>query len=181
MGRGAHTVNVVPPPGARRAGPGGRGQLGGDAAVASGLRRRDRSPTRSGSSASRTSTSSAGSARGGSTCWSMPWPPGPWPTSRRRPGGTGALRAAPTDRRARSVAVVLPRPQLLRAGPASRRTEWHAWHLAYSARHLQRARGRDERAAIVHGLWDGAGAVWARHPRYRRTVGEYAPEPPVAR
>ena len=33
---------------------------------------------------------------------------------------------------------------------------WILWHLAYSARRLQLAHGREERLAILHGLWDGA-------------------------
>ena len=38
------------------------------------------------------------------------------------------------------------------------RPSWHVWYLAYSARHLQRANGREQRKAILHGLWDGSGA-----------------------
>ena len=49
---------------------------------------------------------------------------------------------------------------------------WHAWHLAYSLRRLQRARGRAERTAIAHGLWDGARGRLGEHPRYGRRVGE---------
>jgi len=55
------------------------------------------------------------------------------------------------------------------------RLSWYAWHLAYSARHLQRARSRDERSAIVHGLWDGALGRLGEHPDYGRRVGEYGP------
>jgi len=55
------------------------------------------------------------------------------------------------------------------------RPSWYAWHLAYSARHLQRARSRDERSAIVHGLWDGARGRLGQHPDYVRRVGEYGP------
>ena len=55
------------------------------------------------------------------------------------------------------------------------RPSWYAWHLAYSARHLQRARSRDERSAIVHGLWDGAWGRLGQHPDYTRRVGEYGP------
>ncbi len=55
------------------------------------------------------------------------------------------------------------------------RPSWYAWHLAYSARHLQRARSRDERSAIVHGLWDGALGRLGQHPDYVRRVGEYGP------
>ncbi len=53
------------------------------------------------------------------------------------------------------------------------RPSWYAWHLAYSARHLQHARSREERAAIVHGLWDGARGRLGEHPDFVRRVGEY--------
>lgn len=49
---------------------------------------------------------------------------------------------------------------------------WIAWHLAYSARHLQKARSGAERSAIVHGLWDGARGRLGENPHYRRAVGE---------
>ena len=52
------------------------------------------------------------------------------------------------------------------------RPNWFAWHLVYSARHLQLARSRSERWAIVHGLWDGARGRLGENPRYGRTVGE---------
>ncbi len=51
---------------------------------------------------------------------------------------------------------------------------WKAWHLVYSARHLQAARGPAERSAIVHGLWDGIRGRLGENPRYRRRAGEYA-------
>jgi len=50
---------------------------------------------------------------------------------------------------------------------------WYAWHLAYSARRLQRA-GPAERRAILHGLYDGARGVLGEHPRYARRTGEVA-------
>ncbi len=56
------------------------------------------------------------------------------------------------------------------------RPSWYAWQLAYSARHLHRARSRAERAAIVHGLWDGAFRRMGENPRYRRRVGEFGSE-----
>jgi len=56
------------------------------------------------------------------------------------------------------------------------RPSWYAWHLAYSARHLQASRSADERRAIVRGLWDGARGRLGRHPRYGRGAGEYTPE-----
>jgi GT2 family glycosyltransferase len=49
---------------------------------------------------------------------------------------------------------------------------WHAWHLAYSTRKLQRARSGAERAAIAHGLWDGMRGRLGENPRYGRRVGE---------
>lgn len=55
------------------------------------------------------------------------------------------------------------------------RPSWYAWHLLYSARHLQLAHSRDERSAIVHGLWDGARGRLGQHPDYVRRVGEYGP------
>ncbi len=55
------------------------------------------------------------------------------------------------------------------------RPSWYAWHLVYSARHLQRAHSRHERSAIVHGLWDGARGRLGQHPDYVRRVGEYGP------
>jgi hypothetical protein len=56
------------------------------------------------------------------------------------------------------------------------RPSWYAWHLAYSVRHLQMAGSRDARAAIIHGLWDGSRGRMGKHPRYGRQVGEFAPE-----
>ena len=55
------------------------------------------------------------------------------------------------------------------------RPSWYVWQAAYSARHLQRAAGRDERAAIVHGLWDGLLGRMGENPRYARSVGEFSP------
>ena len=49
---------------------------------------------------------------------------------------------------------------------------WLLWHLAYSVRHLQKASGRDERRAILHGLWDGARGQFGENPHYGRTEGE---------
>ena len=55
------------------------------------------------------------------------------------------------------------------------RPSWLAWHLAYAARHLQAARGAAERSAIAHGLWDGLRGRLGRNPAYTRAAGEYAP------
>jgi GT2 family glycosyltransferase len=54
------------------------------------------------------------------------------------------------------------------------RLSWHAWHLAYSARHLQMATGRHERKAILHGLWDGARGRFGENADYHRSEGEFA-------
>jgi rhamnopyranosyl-N-acetylglucosaminyl-diphospho-decaprenol beta-1,3/1,4-galactofuranosyltransferase len=58
---------------------------------------------------------------------------------------------------------------------------WHLWHLAYSARHLQLAGSRSERSAILRGLWDGARGRMGEDPRFRRQVGEFDPAGPPAR
>lgn len=52
------------------------------------------------------------------------------------------------------------------------RPSWYAWQLAYSARHLQRAGSRAERMAIAHGFWDGARGRMGENSRYGRRVGE---------
>jgi GT2 family glycosyltransferase len=54
------------------------------------------------------------------------------------------------------------------------RPSWHVWNLAFAARHVQKATGREERRAIFHGLWDGARGRLGEHPRYGRTEGEHA-------
>ncbi len=51
---------------------------------------------------------------------------------------------------------------------------WYPWQLAYAARHLQSASGREERLAIVRGLWDGARGRRGEHPSYGRSVGEWS-------
>jgi rhamnopyranosyl-N-acetylglucosaminyl-diphospho-decaprenol beta-1,3/1,4-galactofuranosyltransferase len=51
---------------------------------------------------------------------------------------------------------------------------WHLWNLAYAVRHLQSASGREERVAIVHGLWDGVRGRLGEHPSYGRSVGEWS-------
>jgi hypothetical protein len=53
------------------------------------------------------------------------------------------------------------------------RPGWYAWQVAYAARQLQTARDGAERSAIVNGLWDGARGRLGRHPRYGRRVGEF--------
>ncbi|HTU38744.1 MAG TPA: hypothetical protein VMF35_12170 [Acidimicrobiales bacterium] len=49
---------------------------------------------------------------------------------------------------------------------------WQAWHLAYSARRVQRASSNAERVATLHGLVDGVRRRWGPHPRYVRTTAE---------
>jgi GT2 family glycosyltransferase len=53
------------------------------------------------------------------------------------------------------------------------RPSWYVWQLAYSSRHLQRARSWSERSAIVRGLWHGALGRMGEDPRYGRQVGEF--------
>ncbi len=53
------------------------------------------------------------------------------------------------------------------------RPSWHAWHLVYSLRHLQKAHGPAQRAAILHGLWDGALGRTGQNVRYIRQLGEF--------
>jgi GT2 family glycosyltransferase len=52
------------------------------------------------------------------------------------------------------------------------RPSWHIWHMAYSARHLQKATGNGERRAILQGLWDGIRGRFGENPDYGRTLGE---------
>ena len=52
------------------------------------------------------------------------------------------------------------------------RPSWYVWHLAYSARHLQKAQGPDACRAILRGLWDGVAGHYGEHGHYRRTEGE---------
>ena len=100
--------------------PGRCGQLGGDVAGASGVRSRHRPRIRNGSSGSRTSTSSVGSGREDSTCWSTPCRLGPWPTNRRRPAAPRLMnKHRPTDER-EPWRCLLPRPELHPPRPATR-------------------------------------------------------------
>ncbi len=59
------------------------------------------------------------------------------------------------------------------------RPDWYAWQLAYTARHLQKAGSSAERSAIAHGVLDGLRGRMGENVRYRRRVGEYriGPEP----
>lgn len=51
---------------------------------------------------------------------------------------------------------------------------WHLWQLAYTFRHLQSASGREERLAILRGLWDGLRGRLGEHPYYGRSLGEWS-------
>ena len=53
------------------------------------------------------------------------------------------------------------------------RPSWRVWHLVYSARHLQLAPGSAERSAILHGVWDGFRGRLGQNPAYTRATGEY--------
>ena len=53
------------------------------------------------------------------------------------------------------------------------RPSWYAWHLAYSARQVQKASSGTQRRAIAHGLWDGARGRMGEDARYTRRVGEF--------
>jgi hypothetical protein len=89
-------------------------------------------------------------------------------------GRAGALSAhRPTDEREAWRSYYHARNSILLAQRHGRPT-WHAWHLAYSARHLQKAKGNEERKAIVHGLWDGVRGRFGENPDYGRTVGEHS-------
>ncbi len=57
------------------------------------------------------------------------------------------------------------------------RPSWHAWHLAFAVRQLQKAHGRAQRAAILHGLWDGALGRMGENVRYGRKLGEFGSQP----
>ena len=154
-----------------RAGPGRCGQLGGDVAGATRSSMPASSPTRSGSSVSRTSTSSVGSGREDSTCWSTPCRLGPWPINRRRPAEPEALGPhRPTDERETWRSYYHARNSILLARRHGR-PSWHVWHLAYSARHLQKATGNDERKAILQRPLGRRPRPIRREPRLRPDRG----------
>jgi hypothetical protein len=56
------------------------------------------------------------------------------------------------------------------------RPSWFVWHVVHSARHVQLAGGWPTRWAIVHGLWDGMRGRMGANPRYTRLVGEFDSE-----
>ena len=57
------------------------------------------------------------------------------------------------------------------------RPSWHAWHLAFAVRQLQKAHSRAQRGAILHGLWDGARGRMGENVRYGRKRGEFDSQP----
>ena len=131
------------------------------------------SPTQIGSSASRTLTSSVGSEKVDSRCWSTRCRPRQVAEQQTSAGRTGALEAhRPTDEREAWRSYYHARNSILLARRHGR-PSWHMWHVAYSARHLQKASGSQERKAILHGLWDGIRGRFGENPDYGRTVGEY--------
>ena len=90
-------------------------------------------------------------------------------TSAGRAGALGPHR--PTDERETWRSYYHARNSILLAQRHGR-PSWHIWHVAYSVRHLQRASGKLERKAILHGLWDGIRGRVGENPDYGRTVGE---------
>jgi GT2 family glycosyltransferase len=101
-------------------------------------------------------------------------------------GRTEALRAhRPVDQHEAWRAYYHARNSFLLARRYGR-PSWHAWHLAYSARHLQKAAGMAERRAILRGLWDGALGRFGENEAYGRKLGEFsegheAPDPVSSR
>ena len=87
-------------------------------------------------------------------------------------GRAEALEAhRPTDEREAWRSYYHARNSILLARRHGR-PSWLLWHAAYSARHLQKATGSVERKAILDGIWDGLRGRFGENPRYGRTVGE---------
>ncbi len=57
------------------------------------------------------------------------------------------------------------------------RPTWYLWQMVYTARYLQKAGSNAERSAILHGAWDGLRGRMGQNLRYRRQVGEFGPGP----
>jgi GT2 family glycosyltransferase len=92
-------------------------------------------------------------------------------------GRTGALRPhRPVDEHEAWRSYYHARNTFLLARRHGR-PSWYAWHVAYSVRHLQLASGGDERRAILHGLWDGVRGRRGENAAYGRTVGELSEAP----
>jgi hypothetical protein len=94
-------------------------------------------------------------------------------TSAGRAGALGPHR--PTDDREAWRSYYHARNSILLARRHGR-PSWHMWHFAYSVRHLQKATGALERKAILHGLWDGIRGRVGENPDYARTLGEHPKE-----
>ncbi len=92
-------------------------------------------------------------------------------TSAGRAAALGPHR--PTDERETWRSYYHARNSILLARRHGR-PSWYVWHLAYSVRHLEKATGRDERKAILHGLWDGALGRFGERAEYCRSEGEFA-------
>lgn len=91
-------------------------------------------------------------------------------------GRVGALaRDRPTDARETWRSYYHARNSILMTRRHGR-PSWHMWHVAYLARHLQKATGNAERKAILRGLRDGVRGRFGEHPDYGRTVGEHSEE-----
>ena len=91
-------------------------------------------------------------------------------------GRVGALaRHRPTDARETWRSYYHARNSILMARRHGR-PSWHMWHVAYLARHLQKATGNAERKAILRGLQDGIRGRFGENPDYGRTVGELTEE-----
>ena len=165
-GRGGHTENFVPPAGSNDGSGARRRRAAGAPPSCHGRCTTPAScPTPTGSSATRISTSSAGSAPEGSPSWSTPSPPGPWPTSRprmderRRSGG-------PSRRRRRGMARLLRGSEFLHLGPSPWPTELD--RLAPGLLGPEAAAGRERSRAL--GLRPGSG---------RRRPGSTGPQSPL--
>ncbi len=53
------------------------------------------------------------------------------------------------------------------------RPSWYAWHVAYSVRQMQKATSGTQRRAMARGLWDGVRGRMGEDARYTRRVGEF--------
>ena len=130
------------------------------------------SPTRRGSSGWRTSTSSAGSVRRASRCWSMPRPPGSVAAQQTSAGRDAAIGPSGPTTPTRPGGPTTT-PGIRRAGPPARTPDWYALAPRLLGPPPPAGPQRAERSAIVHGLWDGARGRMGENPRYGRRVGEF--------
>ena len=130
------------------------------------------SQRRTGSSASRTSTSSAGCAAAGLSVLVDSSAARAVERHQTTSGRDDAVaEARPTDAEEPWRAYYVARNFFLLSrthGSAS----WLFWHLLYSARRLQLAASAAERRAVLHGLLDGARGRLGPHPAHLRQAGE---------